>query len=426
MSTQGTGSSQWLERYAHFCGFDWGRERHTIVVVDRDGRKVLSEQFDNDPEGWARFRRLIEPLERLAVTIETSSGSIVENLLEAGCEVYPVTPSASKAFRMRKRPAGCKDDEFDGFSMGDAMRTDGHGWRQLSRDDPRTVELRLTCRDEIALIEQRTALINQLRQALVEYFPTALKAFDDWTMPASWEFVAQFPTPGDLLAKGRRRWEKFLHAHGLARPETYQKRLTTFAGAKELEASAATTAAKSRLALAIVAQLRTLEQQLRDYRARIEKLFQEHRDAAIFDSLPGAGAKIAPRLLSELGDDRGRFDTPEALQCIAGSAPVTKQSGRMRWVQSRRACNKTLRATVHHFAHCSRSGCAWAEAYYQRKRAEGKTHACALRCLAQRWLRIIWKMWQTRTPYDEARHACDQRRHGSFVAAPPSAAVAAT
>ena len=131
--------------------------------------------------------------------------------------------------------------------------------------------------------------------------------------------------------------------------------------------------------------------------------------------MPGAGAKLAPRLLSELGSNRRVFASAEALQNYAGTSPVTRQSGRSRIVAVRRACNKTLRATIHLWADLSRNTCVWAEAYYQKKRADGMAHVAAIRCLGHRWMKILWKMWQTGTPYDEALHLRNQTEHGSWV-----------
>ena len=173
--------------------------------------------------------------------------------------------------------------------------------------------------------------------------------------------------------------------------------------------------AKSLLAVTLAIQLRVLQKQLDQYRAMIAKLFAQHPDHDLFGSLPGVGEKLGPRLLAELGDDRGRFDSAEALQCYAGTAPISYQSGQIHRTRFRRACQKTLRFSVHLWANLSRAACPWAEAYYRKKRKEGKSHACALRCLGQRWLKILWKMWQSRQSYDETLHALNQQRHGSWV-----------
>jgi transposase len=326
-----------------------------------------------------------------------------------------MNPKAAQRYRDRKAPSGGRNDRLDAWSFGDGLRTDGHAWRPLKPDDPLTQEIRLLCRDEVRLIEQRTALVNQLQEALHEYYPAALEAFDDWVCPGAWAFVERFPTPAILRKKGRRVWEKFLHTHRLSHPQTYESRLEIFARADRFCGPLPVTRAKSRLAVALARQLHVLQRQLQDYRAAIEELFRQHPDHDLFDSLPGAGAKMAPRLLGELGTDRDRFEEAQGLQCYAGTAPVCIQSGKSRWVHLRRACNKWLRAAVHLWANLSRAECVWAEAYYQRKRQEGKPHATALRCLGQRWLKIRLKMWHNRCCYDEALHLRNMVKRGSWT-----------
>lgn len=408
------------ESHTYFMGFDWATKHHEVVVLDRDGRIVLDIEIGHAAEGWRHLREQLvnlsgSDLSIVAVTIETSCGPAVEQLLELGCTVYPLNPKAAQRYRDRKAPSGGKTDHLDAWSFADALRTDGHAWRRLRPEDPKIQELRLLCRDEIQLIEQRTAFINQLREALEQYYPAVLEVFEDWTKPAPWEFVIQFPTPETLEKAGKRRWEKFLHTHRLYRSDTYPKRLDIFARATEFCGGQAVTNAKSMLAVSLAKQLRVLEQQLKVYRKRIEELFQKHPDHDLFGSLPGIGEKLGPRLLSECGEDRDRFQDYEALQCYAGTAPVSFQSGQIHRVKFRRACNKHLRTAVHLWADRSRKKCAWAQIYYEQKRREGKSHACALRCLGQRWLKILWKMWQTKRLYNEQLHARNQIRHGSWV-----------
>lgn len=409
------------EQRQHFGALDWARNHHDIAVVDAKGTIVLQLRFEQTPEGWANLRAALAPFgPALAVAVETNQGLAVEQLLDAACTVYPVNPKSASHYRERKAPAGAKDDQRDAWSLADALRVDGHGWRPLVPDDPLVAELRLLTRDEVALIGQRTALINELRCALATYYPAALAAFDTWTCEGCWSFVETFPTPSALAAAGPKKWEKFLRAHHLWKEATIEKRLAIFASVAELSGAPATVAAKSFMAVSLVRVLHVLETQLEAYRTRIQECFARHPDSDLFGSLPGAGVKLAPRLLAEIGDNRARFATAEGLQAYAGTAPVTFQSGQIEKHLVRRACQPFLRSALHLWADRSRLSCAWAEDYYRAHRAKGQSHACALRCLGQRWVKILWKMWQTNTPYDEARHLTNQRKHGSPFAPTPT------
>jgi transposase len=410
------------DRLQWFLGFDWAKDEHEVVVLEPRGRIVLRRTVPNTAEGWDGLREALrdlagDDLAVVGIAIETSRGPDVDRLLDLGCTVYPVHPVVSKRLRERKALPGVKDNELDAWALGDGLRTDGHAWRRLRPDSDPTRTLRMLCRDEVALIEQRTALVNQLRAALREYYPAALEAFTDWTMPAAWSFLTRFPTPAKLARAGKRAWEKFLHTHRLARPQTYERRLEVFARAEAFCGHPAVIEAKSVLAVAIAKQLQCLDRQLKGYRKQIEKLYQKHEDHGIYSSLPAMGPTLGPRILVEIGEDRGRFPDAASVQCYGGPAPVSFQSGQMRRVRFRRACNKHLRHALHLWVDQSRRKCVWAGVYYDSKRDQGMTHACALRCLAQRWLKIIWKMWQTRRPYDEALHTRNQVQHGSWLVA---------
>lgn len=408
-------ATQWTEQ-AYFAGLDWARSHHDLVLIDRHGQVQQHLRFEHTLAGWQQVRELVQRHPELPVAVETSQGTVVEHLVAAGLRVYPVNPKAAERYRERQAPSGVKDDGRDAWSLADALRLDGQTWRAFRSQDDLTAELQLLCRDEIGLIEQRTAFINQLQQCLHEYYPAALEAFDDWTSPGAWALVQTFPTPQQLQQAGPAKWEEFLHTHQLWRTATRDRRLAVFAQAGALCGTAPTIAAKQLLATTLANLLQTLQTQLEAYRAQIRALFGRHPDHDLFDSLPGAGDKLAPRLLAEIGAERSRFDSAVGLQCLAGTAPVTRQTGQGRGHQQlRRACNLTLRSTVHLWADHSRHHCAWAQAYYDAHKKQGQSHACALRCLGQRWLKILFRMWQLRTPYDEALHTRHQTQHGSWV-----------
>jgi transposase len=399
----------------HYAGLDWAKDHHAVVIVEAQGQIVADFEFAHTLEGWKSFGEKTATWPNLAVAIETSQGAAVDQLLQRGYTLYPVQPVAAQRYRERKAPSGTKSDHLDGWALADALRVDGHGWKALQPMDPLSQQLRLLCRDEVSLIEQRTALVNQLQQALAEYYPVALEAFEDWTNASTWEFVLAFPTPQALVEAGKRRWEKFLHTHKLWRSETLEKRLKLFAQADQFQASEPIVQAKSQLALSLCKLLCTLGQQLKLYRKQIEELFQKHPDHDLFGSLPGAKKVLAPRLLGAVGSDPERYGSQEVLQCIAGTAPVSFQSGKISKVHVRWSCDKFLRHTIHLWANSFRKASAWGKAYYEKKRAQGMSHSCALRCLGQRLLKILFRMITTKTPYNAEFHALNQQKHGSWV-----------
>lgn len=402
-------------QHTHFAALDWATDHHDVVVVDHLGVIAAQFRFAHTASGWEEFVEKMKPFAGTPIALETSSGPAVDQLLQRGWSVYPVNPKAAERYRERKAPSGDKADGPDAWSLADALRTDGHAWRKLIPQDESTAILRALCRDEIALIEQRTLLVNQLIAALREYYPAALEVFDDWTQPYAWALISQFPTPVALQEAGKRKWEKFLHTHKLWRSTTAPERMKVFAAANALASSAAVVAAKSFLATSLVKVLQALQRQLDEYRKRINQTFRQHPDHEIFGSLPGAGEKLAPRLLGELGSAREVYPDAEALCCQAGASPVRYQSGQINKARIRWACDTVLRHTVHLWADCSRKKSPWARAYYARKRKDRMSHAAALRCLGKRWLKVLWRMWQNRCSYNSTIHEQSLKDHGSWV-----------
>ena len=407
-------NTKWNEQ-PYFAALDWAKDHHDVIVVDRVGTLVADFQFAHTAPGWEEFNGHMQPFGKCPVTLETSVGMAADQLLQRGYTLYPINPLAAKEYRRRKAPSGSKTDRHDAWCLADALRTDGHAWRALRPQDEATATLRLLCRDEIGLIETRTALVNQLQATLSDYYPLALDSFDDWVSPGSWAFVRTFPTAADLAKAGQRKWQNFLHQHKLWRPETAPQRLERWAQGQQLNASAATVNAKSLLALSLVKVLEALQRQIQEYRSRITQAFKQHPDHDLFGSLPGAKQTLGPRLLSLIGARRDIFPDADSLMCQAGVSPVAYQSGKLCKARLRYACDHFLRHTVHLWVDQSRKKCEWAQTYYQAKRDKGHDHASALRCLGKRWLKVLWRMWQDHTPYDEAKHLGSLQQHGSFV-----------
>jgi transposase len=397
----------------HYAAVDWSKSKHQVVIIDREAELAEEFVFTHDSAGWAQLRERLFAYPQLALVVESGHSLVADQLLSTHALVFVLPAKKARSYRLRR--SQCKTDKIDAWSLAMAVRSEGQTWEPAQSLDPLIQELRLLCRDEVTLIEERTRLVNQLQAALGDYYPVALEAFDDWTKPFTWEFLKAYPTPGQLRAAGRKKWETFLHGHNLWMGNQ-EKRMECFARAESLTGNKAVTSAKKMLVLALVENLECLHKQLLSYRARIEALFAEHPDHDTFNSLPGAGAKLAPRLLAELGEDRTLFPNAEALQRYAGTAPAHFGSGQIERVRLRHACNKELRASVHHWAQQASRYCPWAKLYYEKHRSLGKSHASTLRSLGQRLLKILWRIWQDHALYDEVRHNENQKKHGSWLA----------
>ena len=400
-----------------FAGIDWGGTSHFVCVVDGQLEPKLSFTVEASLEGLDELAAKLHDHGTISgVAIEGKATMLMHRLLEAGLAVYPVNPKLSHDWRKTHSLVGSKSDAFDARVLAIGLAVHHNELHPFRPDDPHTRELAQLCQDECSLIKDRTALVNRLQATLKTYYPQALQWFSDWTAATAWDFILTFSTPEKLRSASRKKLIGFLKTHKIGLGPRWQERLDAHPGTQSWPNDEPTVSAKSMLAVTLAKQLRTLQAALREYRRRIEELFSLHVDAAIFNSLPGAGDKMAPRLLSCIGADRQRYESAASLQELSGCAPVTKASGKRRTVRIRRACQKHFRDTLFLFANLSRRKCAWAQAYYKRARDAGDTHATALRKLGGKWLKIIFRMWQDRRPYDDQTYCESLVRHNSPLA----------
>jgi transposase len=390
------------------AGIDWASTDHAVAVVDAHG--VQRDRFVVAHTASA-LRRLVGRLHRAGVggvAIERPDGPVVEALLEAGLEVFVIAPNQVKGLRSRYGSAGNKDDRFDAYMLADVLRTDRARLRPLTRDSDQTLTLRMTVRARQDLVTARVAMANQLRAHLETVFPGAIGLFRDIDSAISLTFLARFPSQDKADWLSRRRLGTWLSSVGyshLANLDRLWDHLHDApAGTRGTEATA-----RAPITHALIAALTTLRAQIKALDEQIAEQLARHPDAAIFTSLPRSGTVRAARLLAEIGDARGRYPTPESLVCLAGAAPSTKQSGKVKVVTFRWAVDKQLRGAVVDFAGDSHHANPWAADLYQRARARNHDHPHAVRILARAWLHIIWRCWQDGVPYDPAKHHALQR-----------------
>lgn len=397
-----------------WAGIDWGDQEHYLVIVSAQGRPVLSRPIEHSAEGLEELTVLLRQHGPVAgIAIEKKRHLVIVKLLEAGFVVYPVNPKMAKRWRELLKVDPPKDDPGDAFSLGYHLRLFWEDLRPLRPDDPHTRELGMLCQEEQAEIHERTAKALQLKDCLKQYYPEALAWFKDFTTTTSADFIVAFPTHEALAAASEDRLRKFLHAHCIGLSPIWKKRLASRHGGAPWPHDEATVAAKSLRAKSLARQIKTQNAMLAQYRTRIEALFGEHPDAAIFRSLPGVAGKLAPRLLTHFGTDRSRYEDAGPLQALSGTVPVGNQSGKKDHPRFRWACQKPFRNTMFQFALGSIERSVWARAFYDRAREGGQSHPQALRNLGAKWLKILYRLWCDRTLYDEATYLESLAKHHS-------------
>jgi hypothetical protein len=260
------------------------------------------------------------------------------------------------------------------------------------------------------LTQSITRYSNRLRAALMRAYPLALGLFNDLTTQIGLQFLIDYPTQPAAQALTYDDFAAFCKNHHYSRPLLVPRRYTHLQ--REVsQPEDATILAHQETIPALATLLLTFVQQKQQEIRRVQQLFDTHPDQHIFVSLPGAGELLAPKLLVMFGDHRNRFPSPVAIQTLAGTCPITIQSGKKRVVKFRRACNREFRQTAQLFAIASVSQSSWAATYFNLAKARGLAESHAYRCLANRWLSIIWTLWQKEQPYDEAYHRQQIRLH---------------
>ncbi len=397
-------------------GIDQSDQYHDIVAINEGTGEVDALHITNDQKGFLDLDQLIHCLgfssrpDEVLVALETPKGLLVSHILEKGHVLYPLNPKAVVRYRDRHRLSGAKSDSEDALVLAHILRTDRHRHRAVLPDSELVSELKMVTRDHSNLIRQKTRLTNQLTASLKEYYPAALAFFGDVASGLTLAFLKAYPDPesaakatvADLEALLRRQ-----QAYRAGKAEAIYAMLQE----QDSDPLPLVVRTKSRFVLVLVEQLQSLVKAIDEYEREISRLVSQHPVGIIFDEIKGVGVVLAGRMLGEIGDCKQRYPTKEALQAMAGTAPVTRQSGKALVVRFRRACQKHLRNVLQQLAMSSLRSSVWAREYYDGQRARGHRHQESLRALANRWLGIIWKLWQTESHYDETYHQNRRQQH---------------
>jgi transposase len=406
--------------YAAYVGLDWADRTHQICLRVAGSTRDEQKQIKNTPEAlhaWANELRERFGDRKIAVAVEQSRGPLIYALSHHGhLELFPLNPAMATKYReAAKAASGAKNDPLDASLQCELLRTHPNWVRPLVALSVETRELLLLVETRRMLVGQQTALCNQLTATLKNYYPQALELVGDIGTPLAWAFLRRWPT---LEAARRARpntLRDFYHAHHVRSAERIEERLTLVRNAVSLTNDAAVLSTQPLLVATLIGLLEALHPAIEGYNHRIAEAFARQADATLFESFPGAGAQLAPRLHVAFGSDRSRFKIAQEIQQYSGIAPVTDASGNRSFTHWRWHCPTFLRQTFHEFARCSIRKSLWARAYYQQQLDRGHKEHQAFRSLAFKWQRIMFRCWQSHTPYDEARYLAALRQRGSSL-----------
>lgn len=407
------------QQIAAWIGLDWADKEHSIHLQAGMGKRehlILEQKPDAIHEWVAQLRQRFEG-GKVAIAIEQRKGAVVHALMTYDfIMLYPVNPKALARFREAFRTSGAKDDPSDSELLLDLVLHHGDKLRAWIPDTVETRKLQLLCEQRRKMVNHRVAFTNRITSLLKQYFPQALDWVGDVASFQACDFLESWPTLSAVQQARKATIRKFYQQHNCRKESVIDARLDQIAAAVPLTIDLAVIEPLSLSVQTYAGQLRSLIRAIQEFDRRIAASFALHPDHDVFDSFPGAGQVCAPRLAAAFGTDRSRWQAAEEMQSHSGIAPVTKRSGQSKSVHHRLACPKFIKQTFHEFSDQSIRFCDWARAYYDQMRDRGKNHHAALRSLAFKWIRILFRCWKDGKPYDDAKYVQALRQRGSALA----------
>jgi transposase len=386
-------------------GLDWADQQHVLCLQATGSQEAESRQLEQTPDAlheWIAQLRLRFDGGTVGIAIEQSRGAVIHALMMYDfLALYPVNPKALARFREAFRVSGAKDDPSDAELLMDLLRLHRSRLRAWMPDTVETRQLQLLVEYRRKLVNNRIRHTNRITSLVKMYFPQALDWAGELGTVQSCDFLDKWPTLTAIQRARPTTLRKFYLHHHCRNLVLIEDRIAQISTARSLTNDPAIVQALSLAVQAEAAQLRPIIDWIARFDRIIAKQFALHPVHQLFESFPGAGPVYAPRLLTALGTDRSRWDSSADLLCHSGIAPVTEKSGKSYWVHRRLACSNFVRQTFHEFAAQSIRWSTWARAYYDQMRGRGLRHPAAVRALAFKWIRIIYRCWKDQKPYHE-------------------------
>jgi transposase len=395
-----------------FCGIDWAENHHDVALVDQGGILIAKRRITDDAAGFAALLQLLadagdSPDAPIPAAIETGRGLLVACLRATGRPVFPINPLSVSRYRDRHSAARRKSDAGDAFVLANILRTDLAAHRPLPADSELAQAIAVLARAQQDAVWDRTGAHNKLRSLLRDYYPGILAAFADkrggLLRPEARELLATAPTPRAATRLTKTQLRAMLKRAGLQRGlDAEAQRLQAVLRADYLHHAPLVEEAFGQQALALLLKLDTACRNADELAAAATQRFEQHPDAPIITSMPGLGPLTGARVLAEIGDDRSRFTDARGLKAYAGSAPVTRASGKTIAVMHRRVKNQRLASTGYVWAFAALTASTGARAHYDRRKTAGDHHVAAQRNLFNRLLGLLHHCLHTRQAYDES------------------------
>jgi transposase len=391
--------------FAAFIAIDWADREHAWAMQVAGGPSRETGKLAHTPDAielWAMQWAARFPGRRVAVALEQSRGALLYALQKyPHLVLYSVHPSTSYAYRKAMFPSGSKDDPRDADLLLDLLTLHRRRLRALHPDTEQTRKLQALVEKRRQLVDERTAQTNRITDQLKLYFPQVLDWFDELHAPITVAFLRRWPTLPQLQQEDPVGLRNFFHQHGSRSQRRIDDRLRQIRQATPALQDPAVVEPAALMVRTLLSVVEALNEGIRALENNIEQVASAHPDYAIFCSFPAAGPTMAPRLLAAFGSQRERFGSAGELQTFSGIAPVIQASGKQSWTHFRWACPKFLRQTFHEYAGLSIQSCSWARTFYEKQKAKGKAHHAAVRSLAFKWIRILFRCWQSSQPYQD-------------------------
>ncbi len=394
--------------FSAFVGLDWADQKHDVSVC-AVGETPVHQVVTHTPEAlheWLINLHKQYPDGPIALCLEQTRGAVIYHLL--GYEfltLFPVNPKSLARFRETFTGSRAKNDISDADYLRELVMLHHDRFRSWVPDDVLTRTMMFLAENRRKIVNDRTRLTNRLLSLLKMYFPQAVTLSGGVLhRQMALDFLDKWPVLVAVQRAKQKTVEKFYTSHNSRSSGCIKERLELIHTSTPLTTDQAVIKSSQMMVKTLTRQIYALNKAIEEFDVELKTLYDDHPDKDIFSSFPGSGNNLGPRLVSAWGSDRSRYDSASSMQEYSGTAPVTRSSGKSKNVVRRFACPKFILQTFHEYANVSRSRSIWAQAYYEKQRNHGKSHHVAIRALAFKWIRIMFRCWQNRVKYDEVKY----------------------